>query len=43
MYRCGDCGSPVIVLPNLVVRKCACKGPIVAEMTAKMEGRGGLR
>lgn len=43
MYRCAACGTPVVVLPKLVVRKCACKAPIVAEMTARMEGRGGIR
>jgi hypothetical protein len=43
VYHCAKCHKPAVVLRGLVVRQCRCKAPIVAEMTAKMEGRGGIR
>lgn len=44
MYRCGACGKPVAVVNGLKVRACAhVTAPIVAEASAKLEGRGGLR
>jgi hypothetical protein len=43
VYRCSVCNAPVLVTQKVIVRRCACKGAIVAEMKARMEGRGGLR
>ena len=43
MYRCAACSKPVLVIKGLIVRRCSCTAPIVAEMTAKLEGKGGIR
>jgi DNA-directed RNA polymerase subunit RPC12/RpoP len=44
MYVCGACGKPILVAGSLRVRRCPhVDAPIIAKMTAKMEGRGGLR
>jgi hypothetical protein len=47
VYRCSVCTSPVTVLQGtggtVVVRACGCAGPIVADLSARVEGRGGLR
>ena len=42
MYRCAACSTPVVVLTGLVVRRCECKAPIIAEMRSVLEGKGGV-
>lgn len=48
MYRCAECQAVAIVARNddktVIVRTCAHKdAAIVGSMTARAEGRGGVR
>lgn len=44
MYRCGKCGAPITVVGALKVRVCAhTDAAIIANASAKLEGRGGVR
>jgi len=49
MYECKQCGSPVLVLPNIEpIRQCSCKkengtpSTIVASIKVTIEGKGKL-
>jgi hypothetical protein len=43
MYHCQECGMAVIVIDGEEpIKACDCDAPIVAELAATCEGRGGI-
>lgn len=43
MYKCEKCGKTVIVHDGKIHKICACKAAVVAEMSAKAVGKGGVK
>lgn len=44
LYACGGCGLAILILPDVApIRACQCDAPIVANLTASLEGQGGIR
>jgi len=42
MYQCSECGLGVIVTPEKNIKACDCEAPITCDMSATVEGRGGV-
>lgn len=40
---CAACGQPVTRTGDQLVRACTCTGPVIASLSARMAGSGGLR
>ena len=40
---CAACGQPVARAGDQLVRACTCTGPVIASLSARMAGSGGLR
>lgn len=40
---CAACGQPVTRAGDQLVRACTCTGPVIASLSARMAGSGGLR
>ena len=38
MYKCSNCGVPVIVIAGKVIKPCQCDAPIIADMSASAKG-----
>ena len=44
LYVCSKCGLSVIVTPEgTVIRACTCEAPIVANLSAGLAGKGGVK
>lgn len=43
MYSCKKCGLGVIVVSGKIIKACKCVAPVVADMSAKAEGKGGVK
>jgi hypothetical protein len=44
MYKCGNCGLGVIVIPNQEpIKACSCTAPITVDMSATTTGFGGIK
>lgn len=42
MYRCSNCQLAVIVTEEETIKACNCEAPITLDMSATVEGRGGV-
>jgi len=40
---CAACGKAVTRAGDQLVRACTCTGPVIASLSARMAGSGGLR
>lgn len=43
MYKCSKCGMAVIVHNGKIHKGCQCVAPVTAEMSAKADGKGGVK
>lgn len=43
-YQCSVCKQGVVVLPDgQIVRRCKCKGPVIANMSATVSQDGAVK
>ena len=44
MYKCKECGSQVLVIPNeQPIKTCSCNSTIIVDMSATTSGHGGIK
>lgn len=42
-HRCSECGRPVAVVDDKLIKACNCDAPVVGQMAATARGAGGLK
>lgn len=42
-YKCSKCELGAMVLNGELIKFCKCKAPVIANLDASVEGRGGVK